>query len=172
MADHDLRNDLPPPAACRIERWPWPDQASGGSDGAAAQLDAMPAEHAAKVVQSAVEQLDIRNASPVILISQEDLQPPLSACSCIPRSRRAAAAGTWTKPPEPSRAARGRALIYTRQQNQVTGQALVTMLDWLTHDGPGFRRRQRLRAPAIRDPATRPHHAPADPAPTAHKLLG
>jgi phosphate transport system substrate-binding protein len=27
------------------------------------------------------------------------------------------------------------ALIYTRQQNQATGQALVTMLDWLTHDG-------------------------------------
>jgi phosphate transport system substrate-binding protein len=27
------------------------------------------------------------------------------------------------------------ALIYTRQHNQATGQALVTMLDWLTHDG-------------------------------------
>jgi phosphate transport system substrate-binding protein len=27
------------------------------------------------------------------------------------------------------------ALINTRQQNQATGQALVTMLDWLTHDG-------------------------------------
>ena len=27
------------------------------------------------------------------------------------------------------------ALIYTRQQNQATGQALVTMLDWLTNDG-------------------------------------
>ena len=27
------------------------------------------------------------------------------------------------------------ALIYTRQHNQTTGQALVTMLDWLTHDG-------------------------------------
>jgi phosphate transport system substrate-binding protein len=27
------------------------------------------------------------------------------------------------------------ALVYTRQQNQTTGQALVTMLDWLTHDG-------------------------------------
>jgi phosphate transport system substrate-binding protein len=27
------------------------------------------------------------------------------------------------------------ALISTRQQNQGTGQALVTMLDWLTHDG-------------------------------------
>ena len=26
-------------------------------------------------------------------------------------------------------------LIYTRQHNQATGQALVTMLDWLTHDG-------------------------------------
>jgi phosphate transport system substrate-binding protein len=27
------------------------------------------------------------------------------------------------------------ALVYTRQQNQDTGQALVSMLDWLTHDG-------------------------------------
>jgi phosphate transport system substrate-binding protein len=27
------------------------------------------------------------------------------------------------------------ALIYTRQHNQATGRALVTMLDWLTHDG-------------------------------------
>jgi phosphate transport system substrate-binding protein len=27
------------------------------------------------------------------------------------------------------------ALVYTRQQNQARGQALVTMLDWLTHDG-------------------------------------
>ena len=26
------------------------------------------------------------------------------------------------------------ALVYTRQHNQATGQALVTMLDWLTHD--------------------------------------
>jgi hypothetical protein len=27
------------------------------------------------------------------------------------------------------------ALVYTRQQNQATGQALVAMLVWLTHDG-------------------------------------
>jgi hypothetical protein len=27
------------------------------------------------------------------------------------------------------------ALIYIRQHNQATGQALVTMLDWLTHNG-------------------------------------
>jgi phosphate transport system substrate-binding protein len=27
------------------------------------------------------------------------------------------------------------ALVYTRQHNQATGQALVTMLDWLTHNG-------------------------------------
>jgi phosphate transport system substrate-binding protein len=27
------------------------------------------------------------------------------------------------------------ALVYTRQKTQATGQALVTMLDWLTHDG-------------------------------------
>jgi phosphate transport system substrate-binding protein len=27
------------------------------------------------------------------------------------------------------------ALVYTRQHNQATGQALVAMLDWLTHDG-------------------------------------
>jgi phosphate transport system substrate-binding protein len=27
------------------------------------------------------------------------------------------------------------ALVYTRQHNQATGQALITMLDWLTHDG-------------------------------------
>ncbi|MGH3289293.1 MAG: phosphate ABC transporter substrate-binding protein PstS [Streptosporangiaceae bacterium] len=30
------------------------------------------------------------------------------------------------------------ALIYTRQQNQATGQALVTMLDWLTHNGQAY----------------------------------
>jgi phosphate transport system substrate-binding protein len=27
------------------------------------------------------------------------------------------------------------ALIYTRQHNQAAGKALVSMLDWLTHDG-------------------------------------
>ena len=27
------------------------------------------------------------------------------------------------------------ALVYARQQKQSTGQARVTMLDWLTHDG-------------------------------------
>ncbi len=30
------------------------------------------------------------------------------------------------------------ALIYTHQQNQATGQALVTMLDWLTHNGQAY----------------------------------
>ena len=30
------------------------------------------------------------------------------------------------------------ALIYTRQPSQATGQALVTMLDWLTHDGQAY----------------------------------
>ena len=30
------------------------------------------------------------------------------------------------------------ALIYTHQQNQATGQALVTMLNWLTHDGQAY----------------------------------
>jgi hypothetical protein len=30
------------------------------------------------------------------------------------------------------------ALIYTRQHNQATGQALVTMLDWLTHAGQAY----------------------------------
>ncbi len=30
------------------------------------------------------------------------------------------------------------ALIYTRQTNQAAGQALVTMLDWLTHDGQAY----------------------------------
>jgi phosphate transport system substrate-binding protein len=30
------------------------------------------------------------------------------------------------------------ALVYSRQQNQATGQALVTMLDWLTHDGQAY----------------------------------
>jgi phosphate transport system substrate-binding protein len=30
------------------------------------------------------------------------------------------------------------ALIYTRQTDQATGQALVTMLDWLTHDGQAY----------------------------------
>ena len=30
------------------------------------------------------------------------------------------------------------ALVYTHQPNQATGQALVTMLDWLTHDGQAY----------------------------------
>ncbi|MHB1433524.1 MAG: phosphate ABC transporter substrate-binding protein PstS, partial [Streptosporangiaceae bacterium] len=30
------------------------------------------------------------------------------------------------------------ALIYTRQTDQATGQALVTMLDWLTHNGQAY----------------------------------
>ena len=30
------------------------------------------------------------------------------------------------------------ALIYTHQPNQATGQALVTMLSWLTHDGQAY----------------------------------
>ena len=30
------------------------------------------------------------------------------------------------------------ALIYTHQPSQATGQALVTMLDWLTHDGQAY----------------------------------
>jgi phosphate transport system substrate-binding protein len=30
------------------------------------------------------------------------------------------------------------ALIYTRQTSRATGQALVTMLDWLTHDGQAY----------------------------------
>jgi phosphate transport system substrate-binding protein len=30
------------------------------------------------------------------------------------------------------------ALLYTRQADQATGQALVTMLDWLTHDGQAY----------------------------------
>jgi phosphate transport system substrate-binding protein len=30
------------------------------------------------------------------------------------------------------------ALVYTRQASQATGQALVTMLDWLTHEGQAY----------------------------------
>ncbi len=30
------------------------------------------------------------------------------------------------------------ALIYTHQTDQATGQALVTMLNWLTHDGQAY----------------------------------
>jgi phosphate transport system substrate-binding protein len=30
------------------------------------------------------------------------------------------------------------ALVYTHQANQATGQALVAMLDWLTHDGQAY----------------------------------
>ena len=30
------------------------------------------------------------------------------------------------------------ALVYTHQPNQPTGQALVAMLDWLTHDGQAY----------------------------------
>ena len=52
------------------------------------------------------------------------------------------------------------ALMYTRQQNQATGQALVTRLDWLTHDGQAYAA-VNLCAPASPGPATRPHHAPA-----------
>ena len=41
------------------------------------------------------------------------------------------------------------ALIYTHQPSQATGQALVSMLNWLAHRfRPGLRRRQPLRAPA------------------------
>jgi hypothetical protein len=29
-------------------------------------------------------------------------------------------------------------LIYTRQSDQATGQDLVAMLDWLTHDGQAY----------------------------------
>ena len=53
------------------------------------------------------------------------------------------------------------ALIYTRQQNQATGQALVTMLDWLTHDGQAYAA-VNLYVPLpsqVRQLA--PHHAPA-----------
>ena len=54
------------------------------------------------------------------------------------------------------------ALVYTRQPSQATGQTLVAMLDWLTHDGQAAAAAERLRAPAIPDPAARPHHAPAN----------
>ena len=30
------------------------------------------------------------------------------------------------------------ALVYTHQPNQASGQALVSMLDWLTHDGQAY----------------------------------
>jgi len=51
--------------------------------------------------------------------------------------------------------------MYTRQQNQATGQALVTMLDWLTHDGQAYAAvNLYVPLPAqVRQLA--PHHAPA-----------
>ena len=53
------------------------------------------------------------------------------------------------------------ALVYTHQPSQATGQALVTMLDWLTHDGQAYAAATGY-VPCQPDPATRPHHAPAD----------
>ncbi len=40
------------------------------------------------------------------------------------------------------------ALICTRQPSQATGQALVTMLAWLTHDGQAYRREPLRALPA------------------------
>ena len=54
------------------------------------------------------------------------------------------------------------ALVYTRQPSQATGQALVAMLDWLTHDGQAYAAANGYVPLPSPDPATRPHHAPAD----------
>ena len=53
-----------------------------------------------------------------------------------------------TRPTSPSSTSRGRdsypisgyswALIYTHQASQATGQALVNLLDWLTHSGQAY----------------------------------
>ena len=53
------------------------------------------------------------------------------------------------------------ALIYTHQPSQATGQALVTMLDWLTHDGQAYAAANLYvpLPPQVR--ATCPYHAPA-----------
>ncbi len=62
-------------------------------------------------------------------------------------------------------------LVHTHQPSQVTGQALVAMLDWLTHDGQAYAAVNNLRAPAIPGPVARPHHAPAGHRPTGTHLL-
>ena len=54
------------------------------------------------------------------------------------------------------------ALVYTRQPSQATGAGPGRHARLAHPRRPGRRRRQRLRAPAIPDPAARPHHAPAD----------
>ena len=53
------------------------------------------------------------------------------------------------------------ALIYTHQPSQATGQALVTMLDWLTHDGQAYAAANLYvpLPPQVRQLAR--HHAPA-----------
>ena len=53
------------------------------------------------------------------------------------------------------------ALIYTHQPSQATGQALVAMLDWLTHDGQAYAAANLYVPLPSPGPATRPHHAPA-----------
>ena len=65
------------------------------------------------------------------------------------------------------------ALIYTHQPDQATGQALVTMLDWLTHDGQAYAAANLyVPLPAqVRQLAR--HHAPAGHRPrrqAAHRL--
>ena len=67
------------------------------------------------------------------------------------------------------------ALIYTRQADQATGQALVTMLDWLTHDGQAYAAANLYvplpsAGPAARRRRPRPRHRPRRAA--THRITG
>ena len=61
------------------------------------------------------------------------------------------------------------ALVYTHQPSQATGQALVSMLDWLTHDGQGYAGPTatcRCRPRSSNSPRPRSNRSPAQPAHT------
>ena len=65
------------------------------------------------------------------------------------------------------------ALVYTHQPNQATGQALVSMLDWLTHDGQAYAAANSYVPLPSQVQQARPHHAPAGHRPrrqAAHRL--
>ena len=65
------------------------------------------------------------------------------------------------------------ALVYTHQPNQASGQALVTMLDWLTHDGQAYAAANSYVPLPSQVQQACPHHAPAGHRPrrqAAHRL--
>ena len=64
------------------------------------------------------------------------------------------------------------ALIYTRQTDQATGQALVTVLDWLTHDGQAYAAANLYVPLPARPGSSPPPPSPASPAPPASRSPG